>query len=511
VITLRIFVNLVVTFLLCVSAYAVVIVVGRSIETNPKHSWWRKNETAIVTTLISIVFPMFFEAFGMLEYYHPRQQLRLQLARIMLLNLLNLYSLIFANFHKIDGMTRELIGIKDTYDTLAPAVDYHHDVFTATPETAVYRLQSLLSAALTSSGEAFQQILAVNLGLGQPPDDTTATWQNCKRVPVNCSRPTDSGVLNATLISLFLLNLTTTMSPDLDWSTTNWTIDDYYGDNFTSLAPNFTDLLMNFTTEYPLSTSTLDFSEDNDDYDYETYKQDYFETETEEKSRIYKREVVVNSTGDPSNIYEYMSRLYANGNFENSTGDWNVTNDWNSTTVEPILSTLGWNDTFTDAENSTSDQRTTFEEYLMEKWTEFLEATDQPELCYITVCENVTDSPMDETTEVGLAESSTLYTTEMTTTSIDGETEEPSTTELTAPEVIYLYNCTLPLTEPPVTVATVLPKPAMNTTTKRRLRDLCWETMFGQDIMKITVMDLVRITVMMRGRKGSLISLSLRW
>lgn len=59
-------------------------------------------------SMISFIFPMLFEILGLMEYYHPRMQLRLQLARIMILNLLNLYSLIFALFGKITDMTKRL-------------------------------------------------------------------------------------------------------------------------------------------------------------------------------------------------------------------------------------------------------------------------------------------------------------------------------------------------------------------------------------------------------------------
>lgn len=90
--------------LLAISATAVVWVVQRSIEVGNESSWWRKNEINIVLSLISSIFPVFFELLGMLEYYHPRKELRIQLARIMLLNLLNLYSLIFALFDKIGDM-----------------------------------------------------------------------------------------------------------------------------------------------------------------------------------------------------------------------------------------------------------------------------------------------------------------------------------------------------------------------------------------------------------------------
>lgn len=31
--------------------------------------------------------------------------------------------------------------------------------------------------------------------------------------------------------------------------------------------------------------------------------------------------------------------------------------------------------------------------------------------------------------------------------------------------------------------------------TRRRLRKLCWETMFGQELVKLTVMDLVSIPI----------------
>lgn len=114
VICLRIVANLSVLFLLCVSAYAVIWVVKRSSEKN--ESWWRRNEITVVMSMISFIFPMMFELLGLMEYYHPRMQLRLQLARIMILNLLNLYSLIWALFGKINGMTERLGQIKTSQE-----------------------------------------------------------------------------------------------------------------------------------------------------------------------------------------------------------------------------------------------------------------------------------------------------------------------------------------------------------------------------------------------------------
>nr|CAD7452555.1 unnamed protein product [Timema tahoe] len=78
VISLRVLVNLTVLLLLVASAYAVVMVVNRSTE--PGNTWWSQNETTIVISIISFLFPLIFEVIGLLEYYHPRKQLRIQLA-----------------------------------------------------------------------------------------------------------------------------------------------------------------------------------------------------------------------------------------------------------------------------------------------------------------------------------------------------------------------------------------------------------------------------------------------
>lgn len=78
---MRIFVNVSVIALLGLSAYVVVKIVARSSKELEQSNWWRQNEITVVLSLITYLFPVFFEILGLLESYHPRKQLRLQLAR----------------------------------------------------------------------------------------------------------------------------------------------------------------------------------------------------------------------------------------------------------------------------------------------------------------------------------------------------------------------------------------------------------------------------------------------
>ncbi|KAF0290362.1 Transmembrane channel-like protein 3 [Amphibalanus amphitrite] len=118
-IALRVLANLSVLLLLVGSAYAVILLVQRSTEPEAT-SWYRQNELTLVMTLISNVFPTLFDKLGLLEGYHPRQQLRMQLARIMALNLLNLYTLIFALFGRVDDITAELTALKPNFSSVPP-------------------------------------------------------------------------------------------------------------------------------------------------------------------------------------------------------------------------------------------------------------------------------------------------------------------------------------------------------------------------------------------------------
>ncbi|XP_015788900.1 transmembrane channel-like protein 1 [Tetranychus urticae] len=108
----RVIANILVLLLLISSAYAVVFVVQRSLKLPENPGFIRENEVTIVISGIQTVYPNIFNIIAALEDYHPRIALRWQLARILVLNLLNLYAFLLATFDKIDEMSEKLLNYK---------------------------------------------------------------------------------------------------------------------------------------------------------------------------------------------------------------------------------------------------------------------------------------------------------------------------------------------------------------------------------------------------------------
>ncbi|XP_048337657.1 transmembrane channel-like protein 3 [Sphaerodactylus townsendi] len=107
-ITLRIIANILVLLSLAGSIYIIYFVVDRSqkLERNKVVlTLWEKNEVSVVVSLITMLAPSAFELIAALEMYHPRTTLRFQLARVLVLYLGNLYSLIIALLDKVDSMS----------------------------------------------------------------------------------------------------------------------------------------------------------------------------------------------------------------------------------------------------------------------------------------------------------------------------------------------------------------------------------------------------------------------
>uniref|UniRef100_A0A671KAK7 Transmembrane channel-like protein n=1 Tax=Sinocyclocheilus anshuiensis TaxID=1608454 RepID=A0A671KAK7_9TELE len=107
-ISLRILANILVLLSLTGSIYIIYFVVDRSQkleQEKPELTLWEKNEVSVVVSLITMIAPSAFELVAQLEMYHPRTSLRFQLARVLVLYLGNLYSLIIALLDKVNSMS----------------------------------------------------------------------------------------------------------------------------------------------------------------------------------------------------------------------------------------------------------------------------------------------------------------------------------------------------------------------------------------------------------------------
>ncbi|XP_058257810.1 transmembrane channel-like protein 3 isoform X3 [Hemibagrus wyckioides] len=112
-ISLRILANILVLLSLAGSIYIIYFVVDRSQKLEQQKAeltLWEKNEVSVVVSLITMIAPSAFELVAQLEMYHPRTSLRFQLARVLVLYLGNLYSLIIALLDKVNSMSSEIPG-----------------------------------------------------------------------------------------------------------------------------------------------------------------------------------------------------------------------------------------------------------------------------------------------------------------------------------------------------------------------------------------------------------------
>ncbi|KAL7866836.1 hypothetical protein AOLI_G00146500 [Acnodon oligacanthus] len=122
-ISLRILANILVLLSLAGSIYIIYFVVDRSQKLEQQKAeltLWEKNEVSVVVSLITMIAPSAFELVAQLEMYHPRTSLRFQLARVLVLYLGNLYSLIIALLDKVNSMSSGTLGnLSDSTSYLA--------------------------------------------------------------------------------------------------------------------------------------------------------------------------------------------------------------------------------------------------------------------------------------------------------------------------------------------------------------------------------------------------------
>ncbi|CAH0577839.1 unnamed protein product [Chrysodeixis includens] len=400
IISLRALVNICVMILLAVSAYAVVTVVSRSDDNLKVRSWWRENETTIVVTVISITFPVFFELLGYLEHYHPRKQLRLQLARIMLLNLLNLYSLIFALFSKIEGMSIELDSLKPTLTLNATLIanetlGLNQSFAASLPDSCVeqevpcgpcdiqvtlpMRIEDgiLIKAAATSPFSQNVKKLTPKILLRRPRDD---------QLDGNNVKTIETTTLNSAMLGLREL-----------------------------------ERLRNIRILQPVSVQQ-DFryaAPDSEDYDYT-----FYDTETTTNNANTDTTFDYSNTDYSTTFTGYSSIDFKTTDYIFSTKD-TTTKDEQKSTEPPLLSE------FTSNTDTTTDVYTTYSDTVFETLDDY-ESTTNIEVTNPTEFD-ITDETIDLHTTTDLSVSPTIYdmayettdelTTEFITTSASDQTD----------------------------------------------------------------------------------------
>ncbi|CAD6185309.1 unnamed protein product [Caenorhabditis auriculariae] len=117
---LRIFCNMLVCIMLLFSIWAIL---ACSQIKNPD-SFIQQNAVAITISLITLIFPNLFDILGKLERYHPRTALRIQLARVLFLYIVNYYTLIVSLMLKLSELENERKALEESYALIASSHEY---------------------------------------------------------------------------------------------------------------------------------------------------------------------------------------------------------------------------------------------------------------------------------------------------------------------------------------------------------------------------------------------------
>uniref|UniRef100_T1J1A4 TMC domain-containing protein n=1 Tax=Strigamia maritima TaxID=126957 RepID=T1J1A4_STRMM len=446
IIVLRVIANIMVMCLLAASAYAVVKVVERSQQPDGESGWWRKNELQVVLNGIGALYPNLFEVIAMMESFHPRVQLQIQLSRIWVLNMLNLYTLNLALFDKVEKMVS--IGYVNT----------SKGVFNFTGQHPNCTIIIVLCDNMTSSFTPIYPI--INFTLSPDQDIYTNTTLEYWQLPyidgndIYLQLPNLTSILEDTSGPVFI---DTTVS--ITNNETNW-ISPQQLEFTTKIHPGLKSMSLIFLppellAKYNLSNTSLE------------YNMSLFPINDTDFAAI--------------NFTDYTDTLT------------NIISDWISTTVFPDLADMK-NVTMlitasvrTDEDNEipTLEPSTVLTTVIPISLTDAYElnvSSATAKICFQVVCPEIVDY-----TE-GDVYSETDIVTWLSTQSL----------ETTNASSGYCNNCTDYVTPEEPTTLMIIAGYELDMETRIKLRKLCWETMFGQvrEIVRLTVMDLAFTTVM---------------
>ncbi|KAJ7994742.1 hypothetical protein DPEC_G00252630 [Dallia pectoralis] len=205
-ISLRILANILVLLSLAGSIYIIYFVVDRSQkleQEKPELTLWEKNEVSVVVSLITMIAPSAFELVAQLEMYHPRTSLRFQLARVLVLYLGNLYSLIIALLDKVNSMS------------MASAAAAAAAAAVASASSGNWSDDTAVAATVSQPAEDRLSTLISNVSALERRNSTIATMAMVLDINTSTSRVTVATVYNGS----GMVEHNVPMKPDECWET----------------------------------------------------------------------------------------------------------------------------------------------------------------------------------------------------------------------------------------------------------------------------------------------------
>ncbi|XP_022643750.1 transmembrane channel-like protein 3 [Varroa destructor] len=443
-ITLRTFTNFLVLLLLGSSAYAVILVVARGEEPEAQKSWYRQNEVTLVLTGISNVYPNFFDLIGAIEQYHPRQQLQWQLFRILMLYMLNLYTLIFALFGKVRKMTSELSGMRENITFLIESGAFdRRNSLPVEPNAAMDNLTSLdfFTELPMSPLEEFLHDAVKTF-----PKLDLSNCLTCSWLPIKCS--------------LLLLILNSTFPVRVP------------NEMFYSVMPEPCGAIPSYNQSWCIDSawnSSIEYNQTaQDDRDWNSSlpcppPSTVSTTTTTTTAKTYSLEQIALFIANYTISHHFNNNLTPNGSPEVTPNDAFASNLFGSEFNVSDATNLLFYDNLSNFTSLSGND------------------TERPTFTLV------------QTSTVSVAEEDYLPVERMNCTNvympycgslpIPKELKEEEQT--TASDIDYISTTSRP---PGYISQDELNR--IDESDKDRLRKLCWETMFGQEIVKLTVMDL---------------------
>lgn len=145
----RVLANVLTMMLIVASAYVVTLAVQRSENLPEDASLLQKNELQLVMSGIQFMFPPLFDVIGIMEEYHPRKALNWQLGRILFLDFLNFYTLMFSLFGTVGQMSNQLSEVSGNITLFRQNQTYYQNLFTTTTTTTTTSTTTTTTSTVT--------------------------------------------------------------------------------------------------------------------------------------------------------------------------------------------------------------------------------------------------------------------------------------------------------------------------------------------------------------------------